>query len=352
VLPEPVLQQAAAEMLNYHGTGMSVMELSHRTPVWEEVMRKAEANLRQLLSIPANYKVLFHEGGATHQFSGVPLNLLGDKKEADYLTTGTWSKKAAVEAGKYCKVNIITDPGKVCNRVPETSEWKPFSPDAAYVYYCDNETIEGVEFPEPPKLPYPNVPLVCDMSSNLLSRRFDVSKFGLVYACAQKNFGPAGLTVVIVREDLLAIKPHPACPTIFSNKTQADNGSMYNTPACWNIYIANLVFEWIIGRGGLAAMEEYNAKKAAMLYSYIDESGFYTNPVKLVNRSRMNVPFLAQKDTDEKDFLAEAKKRGLVTLAGHRSVGGFRASIYNAMPIEGIQALIAFMKEYAEKHKK
>jgi len=351
VLPEPALRQAAAEMLNFHGSGMSIMEVSHRTPVWEEIMKKAEANLRALLSIPANYKVLFHEGGATHQFSAVPLNLMGEKAEADYLCTGTWSKKAAAEAGRYGKVNVICDPGKVCNHVPDLKDWKPFSPTAAYVYYCDNETIEGVEFPEPPSVPA-GIPLVCDMSSNLLSKRIDISKFGLIFACAQKNFGPAGLTVVIVREDLVNLKPHPHCPTIFMNKIQADNGSMYNTPACWNIYVANLVFEWILSLGGLAAMEERNKRKAAKLYDYIDASGYYSNPVKKEHRSHMNVPFLGPKDIDEKDFLAQAKKAGLVTLAGHRSVGGFRASIYNAMPEEGIDALIAFMKDYAEKHKK
>jgi len=348
VLPEPVLRKAAEEMLNYHGCGMGVMEMSHRSSTYEEIIKKAEADLRKILSIPENYKVLFHEGGATHQFSAIPMNLLGDKKKADYIVTGTWSKKAAKEAERYWTVNYITNPTK--GRVAEKSEWKPFSPDAAYVYYCDNETIEGIEFPEPPEVPA-GVPLVADMSSNFLSKKLDISKYGVIYACGQKNYCPAGLTIMIIREDLLEIPPQPFCPTIMMNKTQADHGSMYNTPASYNIYIAGLVFEWILEQGGIEAVEAVNRKKAAILYDYIAESKYYTNPVIPENRSKMNVPFLGPEGLDTKDFLAEAKKVGLVTLAGRRSVGGIRASIYNAMPVEGVEKLVQFMKDYAAAHK-
>eukprot|EP01105_Mastigella_eilhardi_P007117 TRINITY_DN18569_c0_g1_i1.p2 TRINITY_DN18569_c0_g1~~TRINITY_DN18569_c0_g1_i1.p2 ORF type:complete len:366 (-),score=138.11 TRINITY_DN18569_c0_g1_i1:30-1127(-) len=349
VQPEWVLKTAAEDMLNYHGCGMSVMEMTHRGPFWEPIMKQTEDDLRKLLDIPANYKVLFLEGGATHQFAAIPMNLLGgEKKEADYVVTGNWSTKAMQEAQKYGKVNVVSMQ-KPFKQVPDPKTWKPFSPNAAYVYYCDNETIEGVEFPFIPETN--GIPLVCDMSSNFLSRRFDVSKFGLVYACAQKNFGPAGLTIVIIREDLLQIPPMPCCPTIFSFKTQADSGSMYNTPACYCIYIAGLCFKWLLNLGGLKAIEEINERKAKKLYDYIDASGYYTNPVQKANRSHMNLPFLSKHGAaDEKTFVAEATKQGLTTLAGHRSVGGFRASIYNAFPEEGVDKLIEFMKKYAEAH--
>jgi phosphoserine aminotransferase len=335
-------------MLDYHGSGMSVMEMSHRGPDFEALIKQAEVDLRSLLAIPGNYKVLFLEGGATHQFSSVPMNLMGEKREADYIVTGTWSKKAAQEAARYGKVNVLCDLGKY-NRVPPQADWKPFSQTASYVYYCDNETIEGVEFSKIPEVPAGTV-LVCDMSSNFLSRQFDITKYGMVYACAQKNFGPAGLTVVVIREDLLAIPPHPSTPLIFQNKLQAENGSMYNTPSCYNVYIAGLVFKWILGLGGLAGMEEINARKCAMLYDVIDASGYWRSPVAKDSRSRMNVTFLGKHDALEKDFLAAAKKAGLWFLAGHRSVGGFRASIYNAMPEAGIVKLIAFLKEFAAAH--
>ncbi|KAH3762593.1 3-phosphoserine/phosphohydroxythreonine transaminase [Pelomyxa schiedti] len=348
VQPEWVLRKASEEMLNWNGSGMSVMEMTHRGPHWEAIMKRAEVDLRNLLSIPANYKVLFLEGGATHQFSAIPMNLLGGaKKEADYIVTGTWSKKAIAEAKKYGTANVICEPPK-CNTIPDPTTWRPFSPNAAYVYYCDNETIEGVEFPFIPETH--GIPLVCDMSSNFLSRRFDVSKFGLVYACAQKNFGPAGLTIVLIREDLLAIPPVPACPTIFSFKLQADNNSMYNTPACYCIYIAGLCFQWLLSLGGLEGMERINAQKAARLYDFIDNSGYYKNPVTKEFRSRMNVPFISKNPADEKAFLTEAAAEGLVTLAGHRSVGGFRASIYNAFPEAGIEKLIEFMKAFMIRH--
>ena len=348
VLPVSVLEKAASEMLNYNGSGMGIMEMSHRTPVWEGVMKKTEDDIRKLLDVPANYKILFHEGGATHQFSGIPLNLMGEKKKADYIVTGTWSKKAAAEAKRYGEVNIIGGQTPF-NKLPDLKEAK-FSPDASYVYYCDNETIEGVEFREPPTLPYPEVPLVADMSSNFMSKKLDISKFGVIYSCAQKNYAPAGLTVMIIREDLLEIPPHPLTPTIMMNKTQAANGSMYNTPATYNIYIAGLTFEWILGLGGLAKLEEINRKKAMMLYDYIDGSNYYRNPVQKEHRSFMNVTFLGPEKLDTKDFQAEAKKVGLVSLGGHRSVGGFRASIYNAMPVEGVEKLIEFMKKYAAEH--
>jgi len=348
MLPESVLKKAAAEMLNYHGSGMGVMEMSHRSATYDAIIKKAEADLRKIYSIPENYKVLFHEGGATHQFSGIPLNLMGEKKTADYIVTGTWSKKAATEAKRYGTVNMICEPAK--GRVPEKSAWKPFNPEAAYIYYCDNETIEGVEFHDVPEVPA-DIPLVADMSSDFLSKKLDISKFGVIYACAQKNYGPAGLTVMIIREDLIQRKPLDGCPTIMMNKTQADSGSMYNTPATYNIYIAGLVFEWILEMGGIEAIQALNAKKAALLYDYIDSSAYYVNPVIPENRSRMNVTFLGPKGFDDKDFLNEAKKKKLVQLAGHRSVGGFRASIYDAMPIAGVEALIAFMKEYAAGHK-
>ena len=348
MLPECVLKKAAEEMLNYNGTGMGVMEMSHRSAPFEAIIKKAEADLRKIYSIPENYRVLFHEGGATHQFSAIPLNLMGEKKTADYIVTGTWSKKAMAEAKRYGDVNVICEPTK--GRVADRASWKAFNPEAAYVYYCDNETIEGIEFHQPPEVPA-GVPLVADMSSDFLSKKLDITKYGVIFACAQKNYGPAGLTVMIIRDDLIARPPMPCCPTIMMNKIQADNGSMYNTPSSYNIYIAGLVFQWVLDMGGIEAVEELNRKKAALLYDYIDASKYYVNPVIPENRSRMNVPFLGPAGFDDKDFLSEAKKHKLVTLAGHRSVGGFRASIYNAMPMAGVEALVAFMKEYAAAHK-
>lgn len=344
--PEWVLKKAADEMLSWHGCGMGVMEMSHRGKEFDSIIVKAEADCRKLLNIPDNYKVIFHEGGAHHMFSAIPFNLLGgEKKEADYIVTGTWSNKACNEAKKYGTINIAAKPEKF-NQVPK--EYK-FNPNAAYVYYCDNETIEGVEYKEPPETH--GVPLVADMSSNLFSKKLDVSKFGIIYACAQKNFGAAGMTLMIIRDDLLKIPPHPLCPTIMRFDKQAENRSMLNTPSTYCIYIAGLIFEWLLDVvGGMDKMEEINRKKAQKLYEYIDSSDYYTNPVEKANRSCMNVPFIGKHKDLEKQWLAEAAKEGLVQLAGHRSVGGFRASIYNAMTEEGVDKLIAFMKKFAEAH--
>jgi phosphoserine aminotransferase len=348
MLPESVLKTAAAEMLNFRGEGMGVMEMSHRGSVFMGILKETEETLRKIYDIPANYKVLFHEGGATHQFSAIPLNLMNPSKVADYFVTGTWSKKAAAEAKRYGTVNVICSPDRY--RVQDKATWKPYSKDAAYVYYCDNETIEGVEFETIPEVPE-GVPLIADMSSNFLSKRIDISKFGLIYACAQKNYGPAGLTVMIIREDLLEREPLLNCPTIMMNKVQSDNGSMFNTPASYNIYISGLVFKWVLEQGGLDAVEAMNKKKAALFYDYLDGSKYYVNKVIPENRSRMNVVFNGPEGFSDDHFIAEAKKHKIVTIKGHRSLGGFRASIYNAMPICCIEAFIEFMKKYAEENK-
>jgi phosphoserine aminotransferase len=322
---------------------MSVMEMSHRGKAYMSIAAKAEADLRELMSIPDNYKVLFLQGGASSQFAMVPINLLGDKTSADYILTGQWSKKAISEAKRYCKVNIVADTSdSKFTTVPAAQDLK-FDPDAAYVHYTPNETIVGVEFPYIPDTG--DVPLVADMSSTILSREIDVSKFGLIYAGAQKNIGPAGLTIVIIREDLLG-KAKQNMPIMFDYKTHADEDSMYNTPPTYSWYLAGLVFEWLKGIGGLAAIESINQKKAEKLYAAIDASSFYSSPVEKNCRSWMNVPFvLANADLDAK-FLEEAAKHKLVTLKGHRSVGGMRASIYNAMPMEGIDTLVDFMAAF------
>lgn len=343
MLPEEVLKQAASEMLDWRGSGMSVMEMSHRGKEFVSIAEKAEADLREIMNIPNNYKVLFLQGGATSQFAMVPMNLLRGKNTADYINTGQWSKKAIAEAKRYCNVNVAaTSEASKFSTVPPVSEWK-LNPDAAYLHYTPNETIGGVEFhfiPEAGK-----VPLVVDMSSTILSRPVDVSKFGVIYAGAQKNIGPAGLTIVIIREDLIG-DAITGTPLMFSYKTHVENGSMYNTPPTYAWYIAGLVFEWIKKKGGLQAMAEINKRKADKLYTYIDSSKFYSNPVDKNCRSWMNVPFtLANQELDSK-FLEESKKAGLVALKGHRSVGGMRASIYNAMPEEGVDKLIAFMQEF------
>lgn len=343
ILPTEVLERARDEMLDWNGTGMSVMEMSHRGKAYMSIAAKAEADLRELMSIPDNYKVLFLQGGASSQFAMVPINLLGDKTSADYILTGQWSKKAISEAKRYCKVNIVADTSdSKFTTVPAAQDLK-FDPDAAYVHYTPNETIVGVEFPYIPDTG--DVPLVADMSSTILSRQIDVSKFGLIYAGAQKNIGPAGLTIVIIREDLLG-KAKQNMPIMFDYKTHADEDSMYNTPPTYSWYLAGLVFEWLKGIGGLAAIESINQKKAEKLYAAIDASSFYSSPVEKNCRSWMNVPFvLANADLDAK-FLEEAAKQKLVTLKGHRSVGGMRASIYNAMPMEGIDTLVDFMTAF------
>jgi phosphoserine aminotransferase len=348
VLPKEVLQQAQAELLDWRGSGMSVMEMSHRGKEYMGIHAQAEADLRELMGIPAHYKVLFLQGGGHLQFSMIPLNLLRGKLSADYVNTGEWSKKAIAEAMKFCRVNVAADNAdKNCTYVPAFNTWK-LDPKAAYVHYCPNETIGGVEFNWVPDTG--KVPLVADMSSNILSRPCDVLKFGLIYAGAQKNIGPAGLTLVIVREDLIG-HADPRLPTMLDYRIHADADSMYNTPPTYAIYMAGLVFQWLKKNGGVAAMEKINIAKANLLYAAIDAShGFYHCPVNKADRSRMNVPFTLRDANLDGDFLKQADARGLLQLKGHRSVGGMRASIYNAMPLAGVQALADFMNEFARKN--
>lgn len=347
MLPESVLLRAQAEMLDWNGTGMSVMEMSHRSKEYVSIAEKTEATLRELMAVPSHYKVLFLQCGAFGQFAGVPMNLLRGKSSACYVNTGIWSGKAISEAKLYAEVKIAADskPNGFTTIAPR-SEWV-VDPEAAYLHYTSNETINGVEFQDIPD--DGGLPLVCDMSSDILSRPIDVSRFGLIYAGAQKNMGPSGIAVVIVREDLIgqAIK---GTPSVFDYKQIADNGSMLNTPATYNWYLLGLTLEWVKEQGGLAAMEVRNQAKAEKLYAAIDSSPFYSNPVDPAYRSRMNVPFRLAKPELEKTFSAEAKAAGLVTLDGHRSVGGMRASIYNAMPEAGVDALIAFMAEFERKY--
>jgi phosphoserine aminotransferase len=346
-VPEPVLQQAREELPNWHGTGLSVMEMSHRGKDFLGIAEKAEADLRELLAIPQTYKVLFLQGGATGQFAAVPLNLRRGKPKLAYVSTGMWSEKAIAEARLYGEVQLVAS-SKESNytTIPPQSQWK-IDPDAAYLHYTSNETIGGVEFHAVPEVD--GLPLVSDMSSNLLSRPLDVSRFGLIYAGAQKNMGPAGITVVIVREDLIG-QAQSGTPSILDYRKQADNGSMLNTPPTYNWYLAGLVLEWLKEQGGVAAIEVRNIRKAAKLYAAIDASPFYSSPVDPSVRSRMNVPFRLADAALEKPFLAEAKVSGLVNLEGHRSVGGLRASIYNAMPEAGVDALVGFLKEFERKH--
>ena len=346
-LPEPVLRQAAEEMLDWHGSGMSVMEMSHRGKEFIAIHAEAERLLRELLGVPANYKVLFLQGGAIGENAIVPMNLLRGHDSADYVNTGEWSKKSIKEAAKYCKVNVAASAeADRFTRVPKQSEWK-LDPGAAYVHICSNETIGGVEYHWTPDTG--DVPLVADMSSNIMSRPVDVARYGLIYGGAQKNVGPAGATIVIVRDDLLG-RALPITPSAFDYKQQADNDSMLNTPATYSIYIAGLVFNWIKAQGGLAAMEAHNRAKAAILYDYLDTTAFYSNPVAREDRSLMNVPFRLRDDKLDAEFLEGAEARGMVQLKGHRSVGGMRASIYNAMPIEGVRALVAYMREFEAAH--
>ena len=345
VLPEEVLEQARAEMLDWHGTGMSVMEMSHRGKAFISIAESAEADLRELLAVPKNYKVLFLQGGATGQFAAVPMNLSKADSVVDYVNTGAWSKKAISEAKHYAKVNVAADAGEPYTSIPAVSSWK-VSDNAAYLHYTPNETIGGVEFHSVPDV---KAPLVADMSSTLLSRPIDVSKFGVIYGGAQKNVGPAGLTLVIVREDLLS-HARPGTPGFMDFTVMAKEGSMLNTPPTFAWYMAGLVFQWIKRQGGLQGIGELNRRKAELLYSTIDTSSFYKNPVAKDARSWMNVPFTLARPELDKTFLAEAKDAGLVTLEGHRSVGGMRASIYNAMPLAGVQALVGFMKEFERKH--
>jgi phosphoserine aminotransferase len=346
-LPLDVLEQAREELLDWQGSGMSVMEVSHRGKAFIACYEAAEAELRKLLAVPANYKILFLQGGGTGQFAAVPLNISTPDATVDYINTGSWSKKALGEAKKYAKVNVAADEAASSyTTVPEQGALK-LTPNAAYVHYTPNETIGGVEFPYIPNTG--NVPLVADMSSTILSRPLEVSKFGVIYASAQKNIGPAGLAVVIVREDLLG-KQRPITPAILNYTEMAETQSMSNTPPTFGVYLAGLVFKSLAANGGLAQMAKQNDAKAQKLYDTIDASGFYKNPVAKNCRSWMNVPFTLAKPELDKTFIAEAKAAGLVNLEGHRSVGGMRASIYNAMPPAGVDALIAFMKEFQRRH--
>jgi phosphoserine aminotransferase len=347
VLPAEVLQRAKEELVDWQGSGMSVMEMSHRGKEFIAIAQKAEADLRELLAIPSTCKVLFLQGGASAQFAMVPMNLLRGKKKADYINTGEWSKKAIKEAQKYGTVNVAaSSEASKFTRAPLQSEWK-LDPDAAYVHYTPNETIGGVEFFWTPETG--NVPLVADMSSTILSRPIDVAKYGVIYAGAQKNIGPAGLTIVIVREDLLG-HALPGTPSMCDYRIHADHESMYNTPPTYAWYIAGLVFEWLKQKGGLKGMAQINERKATKLYAYIDASGgFYRNPVDPACRSWMNVPFTLKDANLDEPFLKGAKAAGLLQLKGHRSVGGMRASIYNAMPETGIDALLDYMQEFARK---
>jgi len=347
MLPEDVLRQAQEELPDWHGSGMCVAEMSHRGREFVSIAEQAEADLRKLLAMPDGYRVLFLQGGASSQFAMVPMNLLRGGDKAAYLNTGSWSRKAIAEAKRFCAVEIPASTEDTrFTRAPTQGELS-LRAEAAYVHHTPNETIEGVEFPFIPETG--DTPLAADMSSTLLSRPLEVARYGVIYAGAQKNIGPAGLTVVIVREDLIG-RPLAGTPAMFDYQTHADTGSMYNTPPTYAWYLAGLVFQWLKRRGGLAAMATINARKAEALYAAIDASGFYTNPVEPASRSRMNVPFtLADPELDQM-FLTEAAAVGLVTLKGHRSVGGMRASIYNAMPEEGVRALISFMQEFERKY--
>ncbi len=342
-LPADVLARAGEEMLDWNGSGMSVMEMSHRGKDFMTIASKAETDLRALLTIPDNYKVLFLQGGASSQFAMAPINLLAGKTRADYLLTGDWSKKAVAEAKRFCQVNLVCDTTASKFTTVPAAESLKFDADAGYVHYTPNETIVGVEFPYLPDTG--TVPLVADMSSTILSRPIDVSQFGVIYAGAQKNIGPAGLTIVIVREDLLG-RAMPGMPAMFDYKIHADNDSMYNTPPTYAWYLAGLVFEWLQQQGGLTGMAKINQTKAELLYQAIDASDFYANPVDKACRSWMNVPFTLANAELDAAFLEGAAKNGLTTLKGHRSVGGMRASIYNAMPLAGVQALVDFMVEF------
>ena len=349
MLPLQVLETCAKDMLDYNGSGMSVMEMSHRSPVYEEIIKDAEAKLRQLMNIPDNYKVLFLQGGASTQFAAVPLNLMNKNKKADYIVSGQFSGKAQKEATKYGDVAIAAS-SKEANfsYVPKTDR-SSFRADADYVHICFNNTIYGTKFPYIPDTG--DIPLVADMSSCIISEPVDVSKFGMIYAGAQKNMAPAGLTLVIIREDLMG-NAREDIPVMLDYKTMADNDSMYNTPPCYCIYVAKLVYEWILGLGGLEEMKKLNEKKANLLYDYLDSQDYYVAPVEKESRSMMNVTFVTGDADLDKKFAKEAEAQGLKNLKGHRSVGGMRASIYNAMPYEGVEKLVEFMKEFAKNNPK
>ena len=351
VLPAPVLKQAQLEMLDWQGSGMSVMEMSHRGKEFTSILEKTEADLRLLLSIPNNYKVLFLQGGAIAENAMIPLNLLNNRA-ADYAVTGYWSKRSVEDAHAYGKINVVASSEGIntaaggFTHVPEFSSWQ-LNKDAAYVHICTNETINGLEFDGVPKTG--NVPIVADMSSHILSRPVDVTQYGVIYGGAQKNIGPAGLCIVIVREDLLE-NPSPLTPAVFNWKMQAENQSMVNTPPTYSIYIAGLVFEWLLKQGGVRAIEQKNIAKAQLLYDCIDNTDFYSNKITYNNRSRMNIPFFLHDERLNTAFLKGAEEHHLLQLKGHRVVGGMRASIYNAMPIEGVSALVNYMQEFEHSH--
>lgn len=347
ILPLEVLEQAAKEMTNYQDTGMSVMEMSHRSKAYQEIIDTAEATLREIMAIPDNYKVLFLQGGASTQFAMIPLNLMTGSNKADFVNTGVWTKKAIAEAKKYGEVNVVaSSEDKTFTYVPKLDK-STFSPDADYFHITSNNTIYGTKINELPDTG--DVPIVADMSSNILSEEIDVSKYGMIFAGAQKNMGPAGVTIVIIREDLIG-NAMDITPTMLNYQTHADKGSMFNTPPTYSIYMAGLVFAWIKKLGGLKAIQAKNEEKAALLYDYLDSSKMFSGTVVKEDRSLMNIPFVLPNDELNAEFIAEAAKRGFVNLKGHRSVGGMRASIYNAMPTEGVKKLVEFMKEFEEEH--
>ena len=347
VLPEEVLREAADEMMNYRGCGMSVMEMSHRSKMFDDIIKEAEQDLRDLMGIPDNYKVLFLQGGASQQFAAIPMNLMKNGV-ADYIVTGQWAKKAYQEACKYGKANkIASSEDKTFSYIPDCSDL-PISEDADYVYICEINTIYGTKFKELPNTK--GKILVSDVSSCFLSEPIDVTKYGIVYGGVQKNIGPAGMVISIIREDLITDDVLPGTPTMLKFKTQADADSLYNTPNCYCIYMCGKVFKWLKKMGGLQAMKEHNEKKAKILYDFLDSSKMFRGTVEKKDRSLMNVPFVIGDDELEKKFIAESKAAGLENLKGHRTVGGMRASIYNAMPIEGVEALVAFMKKFEEEN--
>jgi len=347
VLPKDVLEKAKGELVDYKGTGMSVMEMSHRSAQFKEIAHTAQATLREIMNIPDNYRVLFLQGGASLQFAMVPLNLMVKNKKADYVNTGQWTKKAITEAKKFGEVNVVASSLEDNFTYIPKLDPATFSKDADYFYIVSNNTIYGTLYKDLPDTG--DIPLIADMSSNILSEPVDVSRFGIIFAGAQKNIGPAGVTIVIIREDLIG-KAADDVPTLLNYKTQVDADSMYNTPPCFAIYMAGLVFEWVKQKGGLKAMQTINTQKANLLYDYIDNSKLFKSPVKKENRSLMNVPFVTGNKDLDAQFIEQASKKGLKTLKGHRTVGGMRASIYNAMPVDGVQALVDFMAEFEKNN--
>ncbi len=348
VLPESVLKKAASELVEYRDAGMSVMEMSHRSKAFDEIIQHTEALLRELMNIPENYKVLFLQGGASSQFSMIPLNLMKKSRKVDVIHTGSWTKKAMEEIKRYGAMNLVaSSEDKNFSYIPKTDPAK-YSNDADYFYICSNNTIEGTRFTDYPETG--DIPLVSDMSSHILSEVVDIAKFGIIFAGAQKNIGPAGLTIVIIRDDLVG-HAMDITPVMFNYKIHADNKSLYNTPPTYGIYMAMLVFEWIKDLGGLSAMQAINEEKAGMLYDFLDNSSMFSSPIAPDDRSLMNIPFVTGSDEIDKKFVKEARASGLVQLEGHRSVGGMRASIYNSMPVEGVKKLVDFMKKFESENK-